>query len=96
MNIKDLQNFAEKFVKEKHNNEYWEPSNQMLKITEEVGELAREINYVYGQKDRKIEDKKEDIGSEIADIIFVLICLSNSLEIDMEKSFKKMMEKYDN
>jgi len=59
-----------------------------------MGELAREINDKFGPKKRKSEEAKKRIGDEIADILFTLACLANSLGIDLEKEFKKMMKKY--
>ena len=72
---------------------YFKPLEIMVRLTEEVGELAREINHHYGPKRKKSSEKHKDIGDEIADIIFTLVCLSNSLEIDLDESFEKMMHK---
>ncbi len=60
---------------------------------EEVGELTREINHKFGPKRKKKSEEVNDIGDEIADIFFTLICLANSLDIDLDKSFEKMMKK---
>jgi len=72
---------------------YFKPLEIIARLVEEIGELAREINHRYGPKKKKSSEKKNEIGDEIADIFFTLICLANSLNIDLDKSFEKMMRK---
>jgi len=72
---------------------YFKPLAIIVRLVEEVGELAREVNHRYGPKKKKSPEKKNEIGDEIADIFFTLICLANSLNIDLDKSFEKMMRK---
>ena len=72
---------------------YFKPLEIMARLTEEVGELAREINHRYGPKKKKKNEAKQEIGEEIADIIFTLTCLANSLNIDLDESFAKVMKK---
>lgn len=74
---------------------YWPPLSMLARLTEEVGELAREINHVYGHKPKKAEEPPGDLASEVADIIFVLVCLCNSLQIDLGDAFERVMLKYD-
>lgn len=66
----------------------------MLRLTEEVGELAREVNHLYGQKPKKPSEPEGNLALEMADILFIIVCMANSLEIDLENSFENMMEKY--
>lgn len=73
---------------------YWQPLSMLARVTEEVGELAREINHRYGEKPKKREEPEADLAVEIADIMFVLIALANSLEIDLDDAFDRMMKKY--
>lgn len=73
---------------------YWQPLSMLARISEEVGELAREINHRYGEKPKKPEEGKADLEVEIADVLFVLVALANSLEIDLDDAFAKMMDKY--
>ena len=73
---------------------YWQPLSMLARITEETGELAREINHRFGEKPKKPGEPEQDIGEEISDIIFVLLSLANSLEIDMDQAWQRMMEKY--
>jgi len=72
---------------------YFKPLEIMTRLMEETGELAREINHRFGPKKKKDTEDKSDIEEEIADIIFTLTCLSNSLDLDMDRGFKKVMDK---
>ena len=72
---------------------YFKPLEIMTRLMEETGELAREINHRFGPKKKKDTEDKGDIEEEIADIIFTLTCLSNSLGLDMDRGFKKVMDK---
>lgn len=75
---------------------YFSPMENMVRLTEEVGELAREINHVYGPKQKKLCEKEKEIGLELADNLFVLICLANSMNIDLTESFNQTMDKFNN
>lgn len=72
---------------------YFKPLEIMVRLTEETGELAREINHRFGPKKKKDTEDTKDIEQEIADIIFTLTCLSNSLDLDMDRGFKSVMDK---
>jgi NTP pyrophosphatase (non-canonical NTP hydrolase) len=72
---------------------YFHPLTNMARLSEEVGELAREINHRFGQKTKKKEEPAGDLGMEMADILFVLICMANREGIDLDAAFEKMMEK---
>lgn len=72
---------------------YFKPLEIMVRLTEETGELAREINHRFGPKKKKDTEDIVDIEQEIADIIFTLTCLSNSLDLDMDRGFKSVMDK---
>ncbi|ULG71013.1 nucleotide pyrophosphohydrolase [Macrococcus brunensis] len=74
---------------------YFTPMENMVRLTEEVGELAREVNHVYGPKQKKLSEQQKEIGLELADNLFVLICLANSMGIDLTESFDATMEKYE-
>jgi len=66
----------------------------LASLTEEVGEVAREINHKEKIKAKKETEVDEDIGLEIADVLFSLICLANHYDIDLETKFKDVMKKY--
>ena len=72
---------------------YFHPLTNMARLSEEVGELAREVNHRFGQKTRKPDEAAGDLGMEMADIIFVLICMANREGIDLEDAFERMMAK---
>jgi NTP pyrophosphatase (non-canonical NTP hydrolase) len=73
---------------------YFPPLAMLARLTEEVGELARVLMHRYGGKTPKPGEEVGDAGDEIADALFVLVCLANSLGIDLDESFSAMMEKY--
>jgi NTP pyrophosphatase (non-canonical NTP hydrolase) len=72
---------------------YFHPLTNLARLTEEVGELARDINHRFGQKTKKPEEAEGDLGMEMADILFVLICMANREGIDLQAAFDRMMEK---
>ena len=72
---------------------YFDPLTNMARLAEEVGELAREVNHRFGQKTKKANEPEGDLGMEMADILFVLICMANREGIDLDAAFDGMMEK---
>jgi NTP pyrophosphatase (non-canonical NTP hydrolase) len=72
---------------------YFQPMTNIARLAEEVGELAREINHRYGQKTKKAEEAEGDVGMEMADILFVVICMANREGIDLQEAFDRMMAK---
>jgi NTP pyrophosphatase (non-canonical NTP hydrolase) len=72
---------------------YFHPLTNMARLSEEVGELAREVNHRFGQKTKKSGEAEGDLGMEMADILFVLICMANREGIDLEAAFERMMAK---
>ena len=72
---------------------YFHPLTNLARLTEEVGELAREINHRFGQKTKKKDEPEGDLGMEMADILFVLICMANREGIDLDEAFGRMMAK---
>ena len=72
---------------------YFHPLTNLARLTEEVGELAREINHRFGQKTKKKDEPEGDLGMELADILFVLICIANREGVDLDEAFERMMAK---
>ena len=72
---------------------YFHPLTNMARLSEEVGELAREVNHRFGQKTKKPDEPEGDMAMEMADIIFVLACMANREGIDLQVAFDRMMEK---
>jgi len=72
---------------------YWPPLSMLAAVTEEVGELAREINHLEGYK-KKRNGGNSDLGLELADALFTLVCIANYYHVDLDEAFKAVMEKY--
>jgi NTP pyrophosphatase (non-canonical NTP hydrolase) len=72
---------------------YFHPLTNMTRLSEEVGELAREVNHRFGQKTKKRDEAEGSMGMEMADILFVLICMANREGIDLQTAFDAMMAK---
>jgi len=72
---------------------YFDPLTNIARLTEEVGELAREVNHRFGQKTKKPGEAPGDMAMEMADILFVLICMANREGIDLQDAFEAMMTK---
>ena len=73
--------------------QYWQPHEILARLTEEVGELAREINHRYGPKRKKTSETERALSDEIADVFFTLICLANSERIDLDEAWARTMKK---
>ena len=73
---------------------YFPPLAMLARLTEEVGEIARVLMHLHGGKKPKEGEPEGDPGEEIADAIFVLICMANSMNIDLDEAFTAMMTKY--
>ena len=73
---------------------YFSPLANLARLTEEVGELSREINHQYGEKKKKDTEEENTIKAELGDNLFVLLCIANSLDIDMTESFNETMDKF--
>ena len=72
---------------------YWSPHVNVARLAEEVGELARLVNHLYGPKPKKDDEAAQEMGEELADILFVLICMANSQGIDLETSLQQVLDK---
>lgn len=72
---------------------YFNELTNMAMLTEEVGEVARIIARRYGEQSEKESDKNKDLGDEMADVLFVLICLANQTGIDLTTALQKNLDK---
>ncbi|MFY0651534.1 MAG: nucleotide pyrophosphohydrolase [Cyclobacteriaceae bacterium] len=72
---------------------YFSELTNMVMLTEEVGELARIIARKYGEQSFKESDKNRDLGDEMADVLWVLICMANQTGVDLTEALKKNIEK---
>lgn len=73
---------------------YFSPLAQMARLTEEVGELAREVNHAYGEKAKKSSEASKTVAEELGDVLFVTLIMANSLDIDLTEVFEENMEKF--
>lgn len=92
MTLKNMQKEVDDWI-QLHKIGYWKPHEIMVRLMEETGELAREVNHIYGPKQKKSTEETQELGLEIGDILFTLSCLANSLEIDLETAFSKVIDK---
>lgn len=92
MIMKDYQKQVDDWIQQ-YKIGYWKPLEIMVRLTEETGELAREINHRFGPKKKKSSEDKKELEDEIADIIFTLSCLANSLDLDIDRGFSSVMDK---
>jgi NTP pyrophosphatase (non-canonical NTP hydrolase) len=92
MELKEAQNIVDKWIKEVGVRYFNELTNLAI-LTEEVGEVARIIARRYGEQSEKESDRDKDLGDEMADVLFVLICLANQTGVDLESALKKNLEK---
>ena len=76
-----------------HGVRYFNELTNMAQLTEEVGEVARIIARRYGEQTEKISDKDKDLGEELADVIFVALCLANQTGVDINAAFEKKLKK---
>ncbi|EHB64435.1 NTP pyrophosphatase (non-canonical NTP hydrolase) [Paenibacillus lactis] len=73
---------------------YFSPLSMMARMSEEVGELAREVNHQFGEKPKKADEADNSIELELGDILFITICFANSLGIDLTEAHNKVMHKF--
>lgn len=72
---------------------YFNPLTNMAILTEEVGEVARIMARSYGEQSEKESDKLKDLGDELSDVLFVLVCIANQTGVDLEQAFEKNLVK---
>lgn len=91
MNIADAQKAVDDWI-QAHGVRYFNELTNMAQLTEEVGEVARIIARRYGEQSEKESDKAKDLGEELADVVFVVMCLANQTGIDLQAAFDRKME----
>lgn len=91
MDIKNAQTNVDEWIKT-HGVRYFNELTNMAQLTEEVGEVARIIARRYGEQSEKESDKDKDLGEELADVVFVVLCLANQTGIDLQAAFDKKMD----
>jgi NTP pyrophosphatase (non-canonical NTP hydrolase) len=92
MTIKEAQDQVDQWIKT-YGVRYFSELTNMAILTEEVGELARIVSRTYGEQSFKESDKNRDLGDEMADVLWVLICMANQTGVDLTQALKKNIEK---
>ena len=92
MSLREAQETVDRWIGQ-YKEGYFSPLTNLARLTEEVGELAREINHRFGEKTKKQEEAEGSLAMELADVLFVVICLANSQGIDLDDAFAQMMRK---
>ena len=90
MGLKKLQNEVDIWIK-KYGVRYFDPLTNMAQLSEEVGEVARIISRRYGEQSEKDSDKNKNLAEELSDVMFVVFCLANQTNCDLEKAFKEKL-----
>ena len=92
MDLNQAQQAVDDWIKE-HGVRYFDELTNMAQLTEEVGEVARIIARRYGEQSEKESDKEMDLGEELADVIFVALCLANQTGVDIQEAFERKLQK---
>ena len=91
MQIQDAQKAVDEWIQH-HGVRYFNELTNMAQLTEEVGEVARIIARRYGEQSEKETDNNKDLGEELADVIFVVLCLANQTGINLQEAFDKKLD----
>jgi NTP pyrophosphatase (non-canonical NTP hydrolase) len=91
MNIQNAQQTVDDWIKA-HGVRYFNELTNMAQLTEEVGEVARIIARRYGEQSEKESDKDKDLGEELADVMFVVLCLANQTGVNLQEAFNKKLD----
>jgi NTP pyrophosphatase (non-canonical NTP hydrolase) len=92
MTLQEGQLQVDQWIKQ-HGVRYFSELTNMAMLTEEVGEVARIIARRYGEQSEKESDKTKDLGDEMADVLWVLMCLANQTGVNLTEAFQKNIEK---
>lgn len=93
MELREAQRLVDEWISQFEEG-YWPPLVNLARLTEEVGELARELNHRYGAKVKKGEEEDRDLALEMADVLFVLLALANEQGIDLDDALERTIAKY--
>jgi NTP pyrophosphatase (non-canonical NTP hydrolase) len=92
MTLQEAQHKIDEWIK-KHGVRYFNELTNMAILTEEVGEVARIMSRRYGEQSEKESDKAKKLDDELADVLFVLICLANQTGVNLEKALEENLKK---
>ncbi|GIN60761.1 hypothetical protein J27TS8_07540 [Robertmurraya siralis] len=91
--IKEMQAEVDTYISQ-FKEGYFSPLAMLARMTEELGELAREVNHYYGEKPKKLSEDEKTIEEELGDLLFVITCFANSLNISLEEAHDRVMHKF--
>ena len=91
MELQNAQKTVDDWIKA-HGVRYFNELTNMAQLTEEVGEVARIISCRYGEQSEKESDKNKDLGEELADVLFVVLCLANQTGVNLQEAFDKKLD----
>jgi NTP pyrophosphatase (non-canonical NTP hydrolase) len=91
--LKDIQREVDQYISQ-FKEGYFSPLSMLARMSEEVGELAREVNHQFGEKPKKPTEADNSIELELGDILFITICFANSLGIDLTEAHQKIIHKF--
>jgi NTP pyrophosphatase (non-canonical NTP hydrolase) len=93
MDLREIQQQVDAYISQ-FKEGYFPPLVNLARLTEEVGELAREINHQFGPKTKKHDEPEGDIALELGDILFVIVVLANQMDIDLSEAARRTLSKY--
>ena len=91
MDVAGMQREIDAWIQD--NGGYWPELSLLARLTEEVGELAREYNHRFGPKKKKPSEPEQDLAVELGDLLWILLCMANQQGIDMDAAFARTMAK---
>jgi len=94
MQLSELQHRVDSYIGQFQEG-YFSPMTLVVRLSEELGELAREVNHEFGEKPKKASEAEGSIALELGDLLFVIACLANRLNIDLSAAFEQVMHKFE-
>ena len=91
MELRAAQQLVDGWIQE--NGGYWSELSMLSRLTEETGELAREYNHRFGQKNKKPTELSKALSDEMGDVLFILICMANQQGLDLSEALEAVLEK---
>lgn len=94
LSMKEMQEIVDKYISQ-FKEGYFSPLALLARMTEELGELSREINHYFGEKPKKSTEVERTIEEELGDLLFVIICFANSQNIRLDHALQIVMDKFE-
>jgi len=93
MSLGEIQKKTDEFMSQ-FKEGYWTPMEMLAAMVEEMGEVAREVNHLYGPKKKKDSEETKELAEELGCLVFSICCMANALGIDLDEAFEKTVEKF--